>query len=148
VIPDVNIVLAAARPDHVHHASAKAWWLSSLQDATTERPIRLLSVVVSGFVRIVTHPKIFNVPSTIEAATTHIDALLALPNVDLIEVQPNWRAFRKLCIDKSLTGNAIPDAWIAATAMQLNEHVISFDKDFKKLLSRSQVTILPTFMAL
>jgi uncharacterized protein len=144
VIPDVNTLLAGARPDHAHHAVAKAWWLIALQDATTERPIRLLPVVVSGFLRVVTHPKIFTVPSTIEEATIHIDALLALPNVDLIDTQPSWRTFKKLCVEKSLTGNAIPDVWIAATAVQLSEHVVSFDKDFKKLLARSQVTILPT----
>jgi uncharacterized protein len=143
VIPDVNILLAGARPDHAHHAVAKAWWLIALQDATTEQPIRLLPVVVSGFLRVVTHPKIFSVPSTIEEATIHIDALLALPNVDLINTQPSWRTFKKLCVEKSLTGNAIPDVWIAATAVQLSEHVVSFDKDFKKLLARSQVTILP-----
>jgi predicted nucleic acid-binding protein len=39
MIPDVNLVLAAARTDHDHHALAKAWWLSALDDATTERPI-------------------------------------------------------------------------------------------------------------
>jgi uncharacterized protein len=144
VIPDVNIVLAGARPDHAHHAVAKAWWLIALADATTERPIRLLPVVVTGFLRVVTHPKIFSVPSTIEAATTHIDALLSLPNVDLCDTQPNWRVFKKLCVDKSLTGNAIPDAWIAASAVQISDHVVSFDKDFKKLLARSQVTVIPT----
>jgi uncharacterized protein len=137
-------VLAGARPDHAHHTLAKAWWFIALQDATTERPIRLLPVVVSGFLRVVTHPKIFSVPSTIEEATIHIDALLALPNVDLFDTQPSWQAFKKLCIEKSLTGNAIPDAWIAATAVQLSEHIVSFDKDFKKLLPRSQVTILST----
>jgi uncharacterized protein len=142
MIPDVNIVLAAARPDHDHHALAKAWWLSALRDATNERPIRLLPVVVSGFLRVVTHPKIFNNPSTIEAATTHIDSLLTLPNVEWFETQPNWRAFSKFCVEKSLTGNAIPDAWIAATAIQLNDHVVSFDKDFKRLVARSQLTVL------
>jgi uncharacterized protein len=142
MIPDVNLVLAAARPDHLHHAAAKAWWLSAVQGATAERPIRLLPVVVSGFLRIVTHPKIFSFPSTIEAATTHIDSLLALSNVDLFETQPNWEIFRKLCVERSLTGNAIPDAWIAATAIQHNDHVVSFDKDFKKLLARSQLTVL------
>jgi uncharacterized protein len=142
MIPDVNLVLAAARTDHDHHALAKAWWLSALDDATTEQPIRLLPVVVSGFLRIVTHPKIFSVPSTIEAATTHIDSLLTLPNVELFETQPNWRIFSKFCVEKSLTGNAIPDAWIAVTAIQLNDHVVSFDKDFRKLLARSQLSVL------
>jgi uncharacterized protein len=144
MIPDVNVVLAAARQDHAHHSMAKAWWLDALQTVTFERPLRLLPVVVSGFLRVVTHPKIFSVPSSIQEATKHIDSLLLLPNVELFDAQPNWSVFKQLCVDKSLIGNAIPDAWIAATVVQSSEHLITFDKDFKKLLQRSQVTVLKT----
>jgi uncharacterized protein len=142
MIPDVNVVLAAARPDHAHHALAKAWWIDAMQGATAERPIRLLPVVVSGFLRIATHPKIFSAPSTIQEATAQIDALLSLPNVDLFESQPNWRDFKQLCVDKSLKGNAIPDAWIAATVIATGDHLATFDRDLRKLLKRSQVTVL------
>lgn len=142
MIPDVNVVVAAARPDHLHHAQARAWWLDTLQRATAERPIYLLPEVVSGFLRIVTHPKIFDTPSVIDAATEHIDALLALSNVSLLEMPPRWSNFKQLCINKLLSGNSIPDAWIAATVTQHSEHLVTFDKDFKKLLPRSQVTLL------
>ena len=142
MIPDVNVVVAAARPDHLHHAQAKAWWLDALQSATAERPIYLLPPVISGFIRIVTHPKIFDAPSVIDAATVHIDALLALSNVTILEMPTRWSNFRQLCIEKALSGNAIPDAWIASTVAQHNEHLVTFDKDFRKLLPRSQVTLL------
>ncbi len=142
MIPDVNVVIAAARPDHSHHVQAKAWWLEALATATEQRPIHLLPVVVSGFLRVATHPKIFSVPSTIEAATSHIDALLALANVAMLDAQPRWSDFKRLCNEKSLNGNAIPDAWIAASVTQVNEHLVTFDKDFRKLLTRSQVTVL------
>jgi uncharacterized protein len=110
MIPDVNVVLAAARQDHANHSLAKAWWLDALQTVTFERPLRLLPVVVRGFLRVVTHPKIFRVPSTIQEATKHIDSLLLRPNVELFDAQPNWSVFRQLCVDKSLTGSAIPEA--------------------------------------
>jgi uncharacterized protein len=142
MIPDVNLVVAAARPDHAHHAQAKTWWLAAIHAATAERPIYLLPVVVSGFLRNVTHPKIFNTPSTIAAATSHIDALLALQNVAFLDAQPRWSDFKQLCNDKSLTGNAIPDGWIAAAVTASNGHLVTFDRDFRKLLKRSQVTVL------
>ncbi len=142
MIPDVSLVVAAARPDHLHHAQAKTWWLVAIQAASDERPILLLPVVVSGFLRIVTHPKIFNVPSTIAEATSHIDALMSLQNIAMLETQPRWGDFKQLCIEKSLTGNAIPDAWIAATTTASNGHLVTLDRDFRKLLKRSQVTII------
>ena len=113
-----------------------------MQSATAERPIYLLPAVVSGFLRIVTHPKIFATPSVIDAAAGHIDALLAMPNVAVLETPPRWSNFRQLCIDKSLSGNAIPDAWIASTVTQHSEHLATFDKDFRKLLPRSRLTVL------
>jgi uncharacterized protein len=130
---------AGSRAPHASK-SVVAYCLARRNERVTDS---FAAVVVSGFLRIVTHPIIFSVPSTIEEATIHIDALLALPNVDLFDTQPRWRAFKKLCLEKSLTGNAIHYAWIAATAVQRSEHVVSFDKDFKKLLALSQVTFVP-----
>ena len=49
---------------------------------------------------------------------------------------------RQLCIEKKLSANDIPDAWLAAIVIQLGEHLFTFDADFKKLLSRTQVTVL------
>ena len=142
MIPDVNVVIAAARPDHLHHVQAKTWWLEAIATATEERPIHLLPVVVSGFLRVATHPKIFSVPSTIDEATSHIDELLSLSNVAVLDAQPRWSDFKQLCNDKSLKGNSIPDAWIAASVMASGSHLITFDRDFRKLLKRSQVTVL------
>ena len=144
MIPDVNVVLAAARPDHAHHARATVWWKEALQAASNEQPIQLLPVVVRGFLRAVTHSKIFSVPSSIAEAVSHVDALLSLPNVVLFDTQPRWSDFNQLCIEKSLTGDAIPDAWIASTLIAINGHLVTFDRDFRKLIKRSQLTIITT----
>jgi predicted nucleic acid-binding protein len=43
-----------------------------------------------------------------------------------------------------LKGNAVPDAWLAAATIHLGEHLVSFDRDFRKLIGRSQFTLLET----
>ncbi|WP_186407537.1 hypothetical protein [Candidatus Accumulibacter aalborgensis] len=43
---------------------------------------------------------------------------------------------------EQLSANDIPDAWLAAAVIQLGEHLVTFDADFKKLLGRTQVTVL------
>ena len=53
-----------------------------------------------------------------------------------------WPALRKLCAEKALSANAVPDAWLAAAAIHQGEHVASFDGDFKRLLPRAQFTRL------
>ena len=45
-------------------------------------------------------------------------------------------------LDKKLSGNDLPDAWLVAAVAQRGEHLVSFDRDFRTLLSRSQFTLL------
>ena len=59
------------------------------------------------------------------------------------ELGAEWPILRQLCVDKKLTANAILDAWLAATVIQFNEHLVTFDADFKKFLKRTQVTVIP-----
>jgi uncharacterized protein len=147
VTPDINILVAASRSDHAHHAVARAWLLEALASGETGRPLRLLPMVLAGFLRLVTNPKIFVEPTPIKDAISFIDALIALQSVGLSGdsgSNDEWPVLRALCLAKNLTANAIPDAWLAATVTQLGEHLVTFDKDFKKLLTRSQVTVLTT----
>lgn len=49
---------------------------------------------------------------------------------------------RQLCMDKKLAANDVPDAWLAAAVIQFGEHLVTFDADFRKLLRRTQLTVL------
>lgn len=54
--PDVNVLVYAHRED-AHHHQAYRGWLESVVNA--DSAFGLSDLVVSGFVRIVTHPQIF-----------------------------------------------------------------------------------------
>jgi predicted nucleic acid-binding protein len=71
-----------------------------------------------------------------------VDALLAAPGVHLAPLGPEWPRLRQLCIEKQLKGNDVPDAWLAAATIHLSEHLVSFDRDFRKLIRRSHFTLL------
>jgi hypothetical protein len=71
-----------------------------------------------------------------------IDALLASPGVQLAPLGPEWSKLRQLCLEKPLGGNDVPDAWLAAAVAQRGEHLVTFDRDFRKLLARGQFTLL------
>jgi len=64
------------------------------------------------------------------------------PGVVLPALGSEWRKFERLCAEHGLTGNAIPDAWIAAAAQYHHLHLVTFDKGFRKLLKASMVTVL------
>lgn len=99
-------------------------------------------MVVASFLRLATSPKIFRNPSSTDEAMLFIDGLLAAAGVRLATLGPEWPRLRALCLDKGLSGNDLPDAWLAAATLQCGEHLVSFDRDFKKLMRRSQFTLL------
>jgi len=53
-----------------------------------------------------------------------------------------WRKLRQLCLHKQLGGNDVTDAWLSAAVVHQGKHLVSFDRDFRKLLARSQFTLL------
>ena len=140
--PDVNVLVAASRTDQPHHAAARA----RLEDAVTASgagaAFTLMPMVLASFLRLVTSPKIFQPSTPIKDAVAFVDALLASPGFQLAPLGREWSKLRRVCIDKQLSGNDLPDAWLSAAVAHLGEHLVSFDRDFRKLLSRSQFTLL------
>jgi toxin-antitoxin system PIN domain toxin len=138
--PDVNVLVAASREDHVHHAVARRWLLDALGGEAS--PLRLLPAVIAGFLRVVTSPRVFHQPTPISDAVAFIDALLCSRGVEILGHGHEWPALRDLCLARALTANALPDAWIAATVTTAGEHLVTFDRDFRRLLRRPQLTVL------
>jgi toxin-antitoxin system PIN domain toxin len=140
--PDVNVLVAASRSDHPHHKIAYAWLEQAAASCADGATLRLMPMVAASFLRLVTNAKIFIHPTPIENAVEFLDALFAVSGVETPNLGTEWPIMRQLCVEKKLAANDIPDAWLAAAVIQIGEHLVTFDTDFKKLLKRSQVTIL------
>ena len=140
--PDVNVLVAASRSDHPHHAVARAWLEGAVGAAADGAAFTLMPMVLASFLRLVTSPKIFQRATPIEDAVVLVDALLASPGVHLARLGPEWPQLRQLCLDQRLGGNDLPHAWLAAAVAHGGEHLVSFDRDFRKLLTRGQFTLL------
>ena len=140
--PDVNVLVAASRTDHPHHAVARRWLEETVAAASAGAALTLMPMVLASFLRLVTSPKIFQMATPVKDAVAFVDALLDSPGVQLAPLGPEWSKLRQLCLDKQLSGNDLPDAWLSAAVAHLGEHLVSFDRDFRKLLARSQFTLL------
>lgn len=140
--PDVNVLVAAARRDHVHHAVARSWLEATVATAASGRSLMLMPMVLASFLRLVTSPRIFKAPTPIEDAIGFVDALLATAGVHLATVGPEWPLLRTLCIDRRLASNALADAWLVAATMQVGEHLVSFDRGLRPMIGRSHFTLL------
>jgi toxin-antitoxin system PIN domain toxin len=140
--PDVNVLLAASRTDHPHHEIARQWLEEALAAAANGAVFTLMPMVIASMLRLATSPKIFQQPTPIADAIAFIDAVLAMPGVELAELGAEWPILRELCVEKSLAGNDLPDAWLAAAVDHQAEHLVSFDRDFRKLLAPPRFTHL------
>jgi uncharacterized protein len=143
VIPDVNIIVAAYRADHVHHHAAGTWLTHARKEcAAGVETLVLLPIVISGFLRLVTNRRVFPDPDTIEDAIAFVDAILESPGAELKTAEDDWPLLRDKLLTLRLAGNAVTDAAIASMVQALSEHLVSFDRDFRRLLPARDLTLL------
>lgn len=140
--PDGNVLVAAYRADHAHHAVARRWLLDELSAAATGQRLALLPMVCTSFVWLVTHPRIFEVPAAAAEAIGFVEALLASPGCEMVPLGSEWAQFALLCGGKRLSANAVQDAWIAAAARTLGAKLATFDRDFTDLLHAHELELL------
>lgn len=127
---DVNVLVYAFRrdaPDHQRYAN----WLRELVDS--DSAFGMTDIVLSGFARIVTHPAIFNLPSTIERAIAFAERIRCRPQCVIVVPGPrHWSLFATLCRDTRATGNLVPDAYLAALAIESGCEWITTDRGFAR----------------
>ncbi len=99
----------------------------------SDEPFGLSELVLSGFVRIATHPRIFDPPAPTAVALDFADALRSQPNAVLIAPGTrHWEIFERLCRAAGAKGNLVPDAYLAAMAVESGSEWITTDRDFSR----------------
>lgn len=130
VIPDVNVLVNAFRQDVPAHTVCLGWLERQL--ASPDR-LGLPSIVLSGFLRVVTHPRIFSVPSRIEKALEFTVGLMSPANVVVLApARRHWEIFTSLCKSTEAAGNLVADAYLAAIAIEHEAEFVSDDRDFAR----------------
>lgn len=90
-------------------------------------------LVLSGFVRVVTNPRVFSPPSDIGKALRFADTLRSHPNAVVVAPGPrHWEIFSRLCREADTKGNLVADAYLAALAIESGSEWITDDRDFSR----------------
>jgi toxin-antitoxin system PIN domain toxin len=130
ILPDVNVLVHAFRSDSSDHNLCKSW-LEGIINGETRYGIS--SQVLSGVIRITTHPKVFAHPSTLAEVLHFCNVLLDQPICLRIEPgELHWHIFTRLCLDSDARGNLVPDAWFAALAIESGCEWITLDRDYAR----------------
>ncbi|MBY0248641.1 MAG: PIN domain-containing protein [Nitrospiraceae bacterium] len=95
VLLDVNVLVYAHREDSPHHRQYLTW-LERL--INSDHAYGLTDLVLSGFLRVVTHPHVFSPPSSMAKAMAFAKELRDQPNCTLVNPGPrHWEIFCRLC---------------------------------------------------
>jgi toxin-antitoxin system PIN domain toxin len=98
-----------------------------------EQQYGIAELVLSGFLRVVTHPKVFKQPTPLPQANAFCELLRSQPNaVVLSPGARHWQIFTGLCTEAGAHGNLIRDAYLAALAIETGSEWITTDGDYRR----------------
>ena len=130
ILCDVNVLLYALRSDSDRHNEYRSWLIERLDGPEN---IGVSELVLSGVVRIATHPRVYRKPSAPSEAFAFADAIRSRPNAVMVAPgQRHWDVFRDLCDGSGAKGNFIPDAYFAALAIEWGCEWVTTDRDYAR----------------
>jgi toxin-antitoxin system PIN domain toxin len=128
IVVDLNLLLYAVNADANRHEAARSWLEETLGG---DVPVGLPWVVILGFLRISTNPRVFPRPLGVDDAIRIVDGWLALPTVRCLEpTGRHWPILRRLLGELGAAGNLTTDAHLAALALENGATLCSTDNDF------------------
>ena len=129
-LPDTNVLIYTVNVADPHHVDSCAWMRDCLADT---RGVGMAWIVLVGFLRLTTHPRILPSPLPIATALAVVDEWLSHPRVRI--VHPGERhagILGRILLSLGAAGNLTNYAHLAALAIEHNAEIGTFDRDFKR----------------
>jgi len=126
---DVNVLVALAWPQHIHHAPAQAWFAARRPSSFATCP-----VTQSGFVRVSSNPRA--IPQARSPADAH--ALLAtiatLPGHEFWDDDVDLSTSRHFAWERIATHGHVTDAHLIAVAIRHKGQLVTLDRALAALV--------------
>jgi uncharacterized protein len=127
---DANLLIYAVHQRSTQHEQAAAWLTEQLNGATR---VGLPWQSVNAFLRISTHPRAFQRPLSPSTAWERVTEWLAAPAAWIPGPGQHYgQIFGQLVNTYDIRGNLIPDAALAALALEHGVALASSDTDFAR----------------
>src|SRR5688500_5819512 len=128
ILMDVNVLVYAHREDVRDHLAYRDW-VESVINGNTKYGFSELAL--RGFVRIVTHSKIFEAPSSLEQALVFANQIRSSDQaVRIAPGSKHWEFFLRCVEGIDATGNDVSDAYHAALALEWDCIWVTTDRGF------------------
>jgi len=130
IIPDINLLVYATDNVNLHRLAAERWIEKILSGPET---VGFPWHSLTGFVRLSTNPRVFDVPLAVDTSLSIVDDWLAQPNVTVVHPTHRHAAvLRDLLSLIGVGGDLVPDAHLAALTIEHGATLHSSDSDFAR----------------
>lgn len=130
IIPDINLLVYATDNLNTHRREAERWIEEILSGPET---VGFPWHSLTGFVRLSTNPRVFNVPLSVDTALSIVDEWLSQPNATVVHpTRRHIAVLRDLLSPIGVGGDLVPDAHLAALAIEHGATLHSADSDFAR----------------
>ena len=129
ILLDANILIYAKVESFPQHRLAKQW-LDEQLNGTTGVGLPWPSLL--AFVRLVSNPRVFDRPCSVGEAWAQVEAWLALPSTWIPEPTDRHKGILDTLIPDASKAELVPDAHLAALAMEYGLVLQTTDGDFAR----------------
>jgi toxin-antitoxin system PIN domain toxin len=130
ILVDANLLIYAGVAGQAEHAAASDWLTKEVRSG---HRVGLPWAALLAFLRIATNPRVYERPATIEAALGVVEGWLKLPTVWVPgPTERHGEILGRLLRQVRAEGNIIPDAHLAALAIEHGLELCSTDSDFAR----------------
>lgn len=127
---DANLVLWAHHRQFSQHSKALPWWRKTLSSSPR---VGIGWPTIIAFLRISTHQRALRRPLGIDVAWSEVEHWLARPNVWVpIPTERHAGILDELLHSGGASGNHVPDAHLAALAIEWGLELLTADRDFAR----------------
>ena len=130
MLVDTNVMIYAHRREADRHLEYRAW-----MDALVvgPEPYAVSDFALNGVIRIVTDRRIQQNATPTQVALDYAESIREQPHAHVVSPGAGfWSIFRGLCQKAGAAGKLVPDAYLAALAIEHGCEFITADRDFGK----------------
>lgn len=130
IVPDLNLLLYAYDASSSRHGAAATWWEGCMNGGEA---VGLPYVVLFGFVRLTTSPRVFDAPMSLSTSVGCVREWLQRSHVFAADGGPDHVSATLDLLQKAgAAGNLTTDAQIAAVALHHGATIHTNDSDFAR----------------
>jgi len=130
MLADTSVLVYAFNTSAERHLEYKAWAEAMVNGP---EPYGVADFALTGLVRVVTDPRIFRLPAPLARALEFASEIRGQPHAEVVGPgRQFWEIFADLCQKTDAVGKLVPDAYLAALAVERGCELITADRDFRR----------------